>query len=452
MADDPKYITRLMRIRCTKGTMDNYINVDVDHGVLAGAEQQPVLNANDHTEKNIIHCGNCESDENPERMFRKGLVSGLMGPLGFLLADSVTNFLEDVGIMTCKCKPNTPKPWLFTNEDNILEGAPALTMNSKLACRYGGTISFVPLDEYPPEEPAQMSEEAGEEAGDTPPAEDVVGEALESALENAMAQIEATGEVGKEAVEKVQLALAAAAAMPGEESTEDSKDCDCQREQNAINSLEDITYEKAFSSVTDADRAANYIHNSSQEFAEGVLDADKMIINQSEMDNFLINNSTVAYSGCGAIALYNTIKTLDPESEVTFSQAVYWMEPYGVLNNAFGLLPMGVTNALNELGYETQYCFSTDPTEISKAAAEADAAICLYATSQNVHYVAYHADSVNDDGEQIFQFYNEKAEEHYDTYEAFDASLGRSVTDWVTGNGEGRVKLGALTILVNKSE
>ena len=36
MSDDLQYITRLMRIRCDKGTMDNYINVDRDHGVLAG--------------------------------------------------------------------------------------------------------------------------------------------------------------------------------------------------------------------------------------------------------------------------------------------------------------------------------------------------------------------------------------------------------------------------------
>ena len=32
MSDDLQYITRLMRIRCDKGTMDNYINVDRDHG------------------------------------------------------------------------------------------------------------------------------------------------------------------------------------------------------------------------------------------------------------------------------------------------------------------------------------------------------------------------------------------------------------------------------------
>ena len=73
MSDDLQYITRLMRIRCDKGTMDNYINVDRDHGVLAGGDLQALLNANDHTKKNIIHCGNCESDKSRSECFGKGL-------------------------------------------------------------------------------------------------------------------------------------------------------------------------------------------------------------------------------------------------------------------------------------------------------------------------------------------------------------------------------------------
>ena len=447
MSDDLQYITRLMRIRCDKGTMDNYINVDRDHGVLAGGDLQPVLNANDHTKKNIIHCGNCESEENPERMFRKGLVAGLMGPVGFLAAGSVTDLLEDVGIMTCKCKPNTPQPWIFTNEDNILEGAPALTMKSKLACRYGGVISFVPLNEYPPEEPAEMAEEIVEETEEVPPAEDVVAEAVDAALEHAKTQIAETGAVGQMAVEKVQMALAAAAAMPPQKPLQ----CSCKRQADAINGLHDVTVEKAFS-ITDADRAANYVHNCAQELGEGIVDKDGMIINQSGMGNFLINNSTVAYSGCGAIALYNTIRTLNPKTEVTFSQTISWMEPYGVLNNSFGILPTGVVNALNQMGYETHYCFSQDAEEISRAASSADAAISLYATNKNIHYVAFHADSVNKAGETVFQFYNEKPEDHYETYEQFDDSLGGSGTDWNSEEPEKKIKFGSITILVNEPE
>lgn len=396
MSDDLQYITRLMRIRCDKGTMDNYINVDRDHGVLAGGDMQPVLNANDHTKKNIIHCGNCESDENPQRMFRKVLIAGLMGPIGFLAADSVTDLLEDVGITTCKCKPNTPQPWIFTNEDNILEGAPALTMKSKLACRYGGVISFVPLDEYPSEEPAQMEEEIVEETEEAPPAEDVVAEAMNSALKNAVEQIAETGAVGEEAVGKVQLALAAVAAMPPMPSKK----------------TPDGNYE--------------------------------------QIEDFLISNHRTTDSNCGVTALYNTVKTLDPEAEVTYEQAASWMSPYAVLNHSFGILPTGVVDALNRMGYETHYCFSKDAEEISRAAAGAGAAISLYATNENIHYVAFHADSVKEDGEPVFEFYDEKSECHCETYEAFDDSLGSFVTEWDAGESAKRVKVGSITILVNK--
>ena len=55
----------------------------------------------------------------------------------------------------------------------------------------------------------RWAEEIVEETKEVPPAEDVVAEAVEAALKNAMTQIGETGAVGQEAVEKVQMALAA---------------------------------------------------------------------------------------------------------------------------------------------------------------------------------------------------------------------------------------------------
>lgn len=138
--DDQKYVTRLMRARCSKGTMENYLNIDIDHGIVVGADVQPLMNANDHVSgRHVIHFGCCESDQNPERMFRKALV-------GRFLGGAIADALEDVGIMTCKCKPNTPNPWEFVNEDSIVEGAPALMVCSTLTCRYGGVIEIIDPD------------------------------------------------------------------------------------------------------------------------------------------------------------------------------------------------------------------------------------------------------------------------------------------------------------------
>lgn len=173
--DDQKYVTRLMRARCSKGTMENYLNVDIDHGIVVGADMQPLMNANDHVAgRHVIHFGCCESDQNPERMFRKALVGGLLGGLA-------ADFLEDVGIMTCKCKPNTPNPWEFVNEDSIVEGAPALMVCSTLTCRYGGVIEIIDPDgegdvALPEDQAAAQSEPAAEAEADAPAEESLANQ------------------------------------------------------------------------------------------------------------------------------------------------------------------------------------------------------------------------------------------------------------------------------------
>ena len=138
---------RLMKIKCSMGTVENYINVDIDHGIFVGQNQQPLMNANDHTDKNIMPFGNCLSPQNPDRCLRQALLKGAIGGLTFgvggIVSDAVSTALESAGIMTYKCKPNTPNPWEFVNEKSIVDGAPALMIESKLACRYGGIISIV---------------------------------------------------------------------------------------------------------------------------------------------------------------------------------------------------------------------------------------------------------------------------------------------------------------------
>ena len=48
-----------------------------------------------------------------------------------------------LGVLTPQpCIPNTPTPWATGAPTVILEGAPALNDSSKLACMWGGVISF----------------------------------------------------------------------------------------------------------------------------------------------------------------------------------------------------------------------------------------------------------------------------------------------------------------------
>ena len=60
MAEGIKYVVHGMKAECSEGTMQNYINADVGHGVLY--QGQPLLNANDHEpQKNLTHFGDCNS-------------------------------------------------------------------------------------------------------------------------------------------------------------------------------------------------------------------------------------------------------------------------------------------------------------------------------------------------------------------------------------------------------
>lgn len=432
--DDQKYVTRLMRAYCTSGSMSNYLNIDWDHGILVGADLQPLMNANDHVAgRHVIHFGNCGSDQNPERMFRKALVGGFLGGV-------VADFLEDVGIMACKCKPNTPNPWEFVNEKSIVEGAPALMFGSVLTCRYGGCIKLLPEDQYPPDEPAPESEE--DETPPELPAYAGACDAVQSAIDDAMAKVSETGDAGAETVQKVKAALLVASAMP---SQPQSPPHSCDGEPDFLHAGETPSYEHMLP-VDDRQREQNYAHNKAQEFPAGSLNADGLIIDQGKLGDFHINNVGADYGGCGAIALYNTVKTLNPSTNFTFADAIYHMEPYGVLSNTLGAIPTGVSHCLNLMGYETDYVLMGSEA-IGKAAADSDAAIVLYATTANVHYVAFQPveNTAESDSEAPkFKFYNETygATNDVRTYEEFSSGLTSS----------SRKELAQIGIIVNKPE
>ena len=431
--DEPRYITRLMKMECDMGTVQNYINVDKDHGVLAGgnSDAQPVMNANDHTSKNVIHFGNCNSKENPERGLRETLVKTVMGAtlgpiIAFGVGDKIIDKLEEMGILTYKCKPNTPKPWIDANEDCILEGAPALTMDSQLACRYGGKITFVPVDS------ADAGDLQGAGEGDanemTPEPKDVVKEAFDEAVNAAMEEISDLGETGEETVEKVQTALVLASAMPGQGQTQTQGD---QTQGGEMYSQEQIQEGEMYSQ---------------EQIQYNGMDSNEMFTDQSAMDNSIgIYENDITSAGSSAAALYNTVQSIDPDAGMTFEQAVRQMEPYGTIENpVLGTIPLGITSALNNMGYQTQYCFSTDLADVSREAANADAAVMMYATTKNCECVAFHADPAKQAAqERTFTFCNEAGKAKGSmTLNTFDTLL----------SDQGLAKLGAITITVNKPD
>ena len=253
---------------------------------------------------------------------------------------------------------------------------------------------------------------------------------------------------GKEAAEKVQPA-ATAAAMPAKTSRRCKLDNGIAQTFGEV-SLQDLIY------ITQEERNQNYAHNMAQELTPDMVDKNGMIINQGVMTYFVINRYSVAYGGCGAIALYNTIKILDPDSEVTFPQIIYWIEPYGILNNALGIVPSGITSVLNDMGYKTQLCFFKNADKISELASEADAAVTLYINkSLSAHYVAFHAVGADESGQQKFKFYNEiyGAGDDTRTYLSFEQNHGiwdleDAKKEYASKEAPGEAELFSIVILV----
>lgn len=391
------YVHRLMRIRCTHGSIDNYINLPRDHGVLAGEDQEPLLNANDHLAgKHIIHFGKCDSDENPERIFRKALVGGIIGgalggPLGgALIGGLASNLLEKTGIMSFDCKPKTDEVWEETNDRNILEGAPALLMKSCLTCRYGGIITLVPLDEYPQEDQAQQKEDQDEDTPEDKP--DPVKEETDAVLQAAMERIASTGEPGQQAVQEAQMCMAATATA----AAANVAALICSSVAGSLPGSYGPSWMQAIScplALTDE----NYAHNLAIPFAGPFLDSAGMIVSQGLMDGFKVGNFTVAQAGGGAVAAYNACKLLKGEETPPFADVVHALEPCGFLSNPYGMMSCGIADYLIREGCRVEM----EVEDIAGKMRAAGTGMLMYAASNMVRYVTCNAV----EGDK-FAFYN----------------------------------------------
>lgn len=153
--DGKKYVVYGMKAKCSEGSMENYISTDVGHGVLY--QGQPLLNANDHTPQvNLTHFGDChskkiyeEAKKQADEKYKADADDGFFEKAGKLLAKTVTKAAISVKENFCanKCELDTPLPWMFVNKEHMIDGAPALTVESQCACRYGGIITIVPEPE-----------------------------------------------------------------------------------------------------------------------------------------------------------------------------------------------------------------------------------------------------------------------------------------------------------------
>lgn len=127
-----KYVPYGSKCRCAVGTMENYLSTNTGHGLLFSGN--PLMNANDHVVGiNITHFGECA-----------------------ILTARANGFPQ-------KCAPILPVPWIMVNKTHLIEGAPALTMDSLLPCFNGGVISITSLPPTPEDSVEERTDTAEKE-------------------------------------------------------------------------------------------------------------------------------------------------------------------------------------------------------------------------------------------------------------------------------------------------
>ena len=117
------YVVREGIVKCSCGSMTGKLMIPKCHGVyIAG---RPQLNINDYKEmKNISHFGFCHSNKRNDSR-RKGL--------------------DENGNEVSLCYPQITGPWEGGQDNDLIEGVPALTSNCINICSFGGTIT---IDEH----------------------------------------------------------------------------------------------------------------------------------------------------------------------------------------------------------------------------------------------------------------------------------------------------------------
>ncbi len=147
-----QYVYRLMKAQCSCGSkkFKQNLNLPQDHGVLYQDENYPLMNANDHVaNEHILTFGRCTSMANPN------------GAVGFALASTIIPIIGGAllkNLAGVKCEPMTIVPWINVDKDYLIDGAPALTVESELPCYYGGVIKIV-LEEVTQDDATQGGEE-----------------------------------------------------------------------------------------------------------------------------------------------------------------------------------------------------------------------------------------------------------------------------------------------------
>lgn len=302
-----QYVTRLMKAKCSFGSMSQYLNLPLDHGVWFQSPDTPIMNANDHEpDKHILHFGRCTSSKNPGNTINlEEMIIGALFPFGGCLGSKLLKKL--LNCEGCKCKPMTITPWKEPDEDYYIDGAPAVTVESTLQCYYGGSITI-----------DTESEAEGDENTD---------ETVE------------TEEKGYHSTNKMPASMA--------EKINDF----CTGPQDGSDSafdgaMDSMAGAMGMYAVSPETSASNYAHNKAQQIPAGAVDSMGNIIDSSALGNYKLGNGTVASQGNGVVAAYNAVNMLSQNADMASIIRFFELLPYLMGNASLGEEAYGLVGLL----------------------------------------------------------------------------------------------------------
>lgn len=300
-----QYVTRLMKAKCSFGSMSQYLNLPLDHGVWFQSSDTPIMNANDHEpDKHILHFGRCTSSMNPGNTINlEDMILSALFPLGGFLGSSMLKKM--LGCEGCKCKPMTITPWKDVDEDYYIDGAPAITVDSTLQCYYGGSITI----------DTESDVEGGENSDET---------------------IEST-EKGYHAINKMPDSMAKKLKDFCPSAADDSGSAFETAMAGAMGTAMDCAAgAMSMYAVSPEKSAANYAYNKSQQIPSNAVDSAGNIVNSSALGNYKLGNGTVASQGNGAVAAYNAVNMLSGNADLADIVRFFELLPYLMCNASLG--------------------------------------------------------------------------------------------------------------------
>lgn len=134
------YVVRGATIYCTCGTHMRKLDMPVSHG--SYIRDKAMMNKTDckvGIDQNIPPFGACHSQE------KDGIDIIINDPKDLVpFTDEEGNPIEpSLPIEGKLCEPKLEEEWLDTQEKTLVDGEPALAVNSTITCCYGGVIGFM---------------------------------------------------------------------------------------------------------------------------------------------------------------------------------------------------------------------------------------------------------------------------------------------------------------------